>query len=320
MTLEPPIKAALLHTLLPLGHRRQGKVRDVYDAKTPDGREVVALVATDRISAFDVVMPNGVPGKGIILTQMSRFWFDLIAAKLGSSLRHHVVSYDPADLAGLSDEQRNTLRGRVMIGRRAKVVPIECVVRGYLAGSGWAEYKASGAVCGVALPPGLKQSSRLPEPIFTPATKESSGHDQNISFARAGELVGADVMTKLRDWSVAVYEMARAHALERGIILADTKFEFGFALDETGGEIMLVDEVLTPDSSRYWPVDGYEEGKDQPSFDKQYVRDYLQALADKGRWKKQPPGPQLPDEVIEGTLEKYREAYRRLTGQDVQAS
>jgi phosphoribosylaminoimidazole-succinocarboxamide synthase len=322
----------------PLPGRRQGKVRDIYDAKLANGTDVLVIVTSDRISAFDVVMPNPVPGKGVVLTQISNFWFDMIGRELGGKLEHHVLSTDPADIPGLSAEERQQLDRRVVIGRKCQVVPIECVVRGYLAGSGWAEYKLSQTVCGIKLPPGLKQCGKLPEPIFTPSTKAAAGHDENISFARAGELVGEELMTTLRGLSLGIYEMARDYAAERGIIIADTKFEFGLPLDRhegitgTLGEIgsaggitpqgsgivpILIDEVLTPDSSRFWPAAQYQPGKDQPSFDKQFLRNYLQGLADKGLWNKTPPGPQLPAEVVQGTLAKYLEAYRALTGGDL---
>ncbi len=308
----------VMQTNLPLPNRRQGKVRDIYTATLADGRDAIVLIASDRISAFDVVMPNGIPGKGVVLTQISRFWFDMVAAKLGDRVSHHVISLDPAVLPGLSDEQRRQLRGRVMIGRKTRVVPIECVVRGYLAGSGWSEYKKTQTVCGVKLPPGLKQCDKLPEPIFTPATKEESGHDENISFERACEIAGKDLMTTLRDLSLTIYQMGHDHAAQRGIILADTKFEFGLPLDRNETKPILIDEVLTPDSSRFWPASEYAPGRDQNSFDKQYVRNYLQELVDQGRWNKEAPGPRLPDEVIQGTLARYLEAYRIVTGTDLQ--
>jgi phosphoribosylaminoimidazole-succinocarboxamide synthase len=307
----------VMQTNLPLSNRRQGKVRDIYTATLADGTDAIVLIASDRISAFDVVMPNGIPGKGVVLTQISRFWFDMVAAKLGDRVSHHVISLDPAVLPGLSEEQRQQLRGRVMIGRKTKVVPIECVVRGYLAGSGWSEYKKSQTVCGIKLPPGLKQCDKLPEPIFTPATKEESGHDENISFERACELVGRELMTTLRDLSLTIYQMGHDHAAKRGIILADTKFEFGMPLDQNETKPILIDEVLTPDSSRFWPASEYAPGRDQNSFDKQYVRNYLQELVDQSRWNKEPPGPRLPDEVIQGSLARYLEAYRILTGEDL---
>ncbi|MCX5662148.1 MAG: phosphoribosylaminoimidazolesuccinocarboxamide synthase [Planctomycetota bacterium] len=311
----------LMQTHLPLPGRRQGKVRDIYEASLKDGSPALVIVASDRLSAFDVVMPNGIPGKGVVLTQISNFWFDMIKAKLGGQLKHHLISTDPADIPGLTDAQRAPLRGRVMIGRRTKVVPIECVVRGYLAGSGWAEYKQSQSVCGVKLSAGLKQCDKLPSPIFTPATKEETGHDENVSFERAAEIVGVELITKLRDMSLAIYVMARDYAATRGIIIADTKFEFGLPIaklpgepPEAQGQPILIDEVLTPDSSRFWPADQYKPGQDQPSFDKQYVRNYLQALVDKGQWNKTPPGPTMPAEVVRNSLDRYLEAYTRLTG------
>ncbi len=310
---------AVMETGLPLANRRQGKVRDIYDATLGDGTPALVIIATDRISAFDVVMPNGVPGKGIVLTQISRFWFEMIAKKLGAEVSHHLRSTDPADIPGLSDEQRQPLGGRVMVGRKTKVVPIECVVRGYLAGSGWKEYKRSRTVCGISLPEGLKQCEKLPQPIFTPSTKAETGHDENISFEQACEVAGSDLMTRLRDLSIAIYRMAHDYAQQRGIILADTKFEFGLPLgqDDADASPILIDEALTPDSSRFWPADQYEPGHDQPSFDKQYVRNYLQGLVDNKQWDKTPPGPALPDEIVRNTLEKYLEAYRLLTGQEL---
>ena len=287
---------ALLTTSIENYPKRSGKVRDIYQLP-----EAVLLVATDRISAYDVVMPNGIPDKGRVLTQISAFWFD----QLADVTPNHVVSTDVADLpAGCSGEE---LDGRFMLCRKATVVPIECVVRGYLAGSGWREYKADGTVCGIALPPKLKQCSELPEPIFTPATKAESGHDENISFDQGCDLVGQDVMTTVRDRSIALYTSARAYASERGIILADTKFEWGTTDD---GELILIDECLTPDSSRFWPAEGYKPGRDQPSFDKQFVRNYLDEIA----FDRKPPGPHLPVEIVQKTREKYIEAYTRLTG------
>ena len=305
----------LMSTDLPLPNKRQGKVRDVYDCTLKDGSDALLLVATDRLSAFDVVMPNGPAGKGQILTRMSAFWFDMIADKLASQLQTHVLSTDPADIVGLSANDIAMLSGRVMIGRRTKVVPIECVARGYLAGSGWKEYQQTQSVCGVALPAGLTQCAKLPEPIFTPATKAEQGeHDENISFARACELVGEPLMTTLRELTLAIYTMAHDYAAERRIILADTKFEFGLPVDATDGTPILIDEVLTPDSSRYWSADKYEAGRDQDSYDKQYVRNYLQALVDEGRWNKQAPGPELPADVLKQTTKKYEEAFELITG------
>lgn len=308
---------AVLKTDLPLPGRRQGKVRDIYQAKLNDGTDVLLIIASDRISSFDVVMENGIPGKGIVLTQISKFWFDMVADKLGDQVSHHLLATDASDVAGLSDEQKQQLQGRTMVGRRCNVVPIECVVRGYLAGSGWKEYQKSQTVCGIKLPEGLKQCDKLPEPIFTPSTKEDEGHDENISFERACELVGEELMTKLRDLSLAIYKMGHDHAAERGIILADTKFEFGLPLDDSDGQPILIDEVLTPDSSRFWPADDYEAGRDQASYDKQYVRNYLETLVADGKWDKTPPGPRLPDEIITNTLSKYTEAFSKLTGRDI---
>jgi len=306
---------ALMRTDLPLPNRRQGKVRDIYDLTLPNGKPGLLIIASDRISAFDVVMPNGIPGKGVVLTQISRFWFDMIARRLGDRLQHHLVSTEAKDIPGLSDAQRAPLDRRVMIGRKTRVVPIECVVRGYLAGSGWAEYQKTQTVCGVKLPAGLKQCDKLPEPIFTPATKEETGHDINISFDQARKIVGDALATQLRDLSIAIYTLARDYAAQRGIIIADTKFEFGLPLDATNPGPILIDEVLTPDSSRFWPADQYQPGKDQPSFDKQYVRNYLETLVNSGKWNKTPPGPVLPDEIARNTLAKYLDAYRLLTGQ-----
>lgn len=307
--------AVLLESKLTLPNHRQGKVRDVYDAQTTDGQPVTLLIASDRISAFDVVMPTGIPYKGAVLTQLSAFWFEMIGQRLGDRLQHHLVSTDPDYIAGIDDAQRQALRGRVMLGRRAKVVPIECVCRGYLAGSGWKEYQQSQTVCGVKLPAGLTQCEKLPEPIFTPATKAESGHDENISFETACAHVGIELMTKLRDLSLAIYQLGHDHAAKHGVILADTKFEFGIPLDATDGEPILIDEVMTPDSSRFWPADDYAPGRDQASFDKQFVRNYLQGLTDAGTWAKEPPGPPLPDRVVTGTTDKYLQAYELLTGQ-----
>ncbi len=304
----------LMETWLPLLHRRAGKVRDVYEALMRDGTEVMVLVATDRISAFDVVMGNGIPGKGRLLTQMSGFWFDLISSRFAGELGHHLLSLDPGVVRGLEPADVEALRGRVMVGRRTRVVPIECVARGYLAGSGWKEYQQSGTVCGVSLPAGLKQCDALPEPIFTPASKAEQGHDENITFERACDAVGGDLMRVLRDWTMRLYALGHAHARSRGVILADTKFEFGLPLDRDVKVPILIDEVMTPDSSRYWPAHLYEAGRDQPSFDKQYVRDYLQSLVDAGQWDKQPPGPVLPEDVVKRTAAKYAEAYERIAG------
>ena len=319
---HPPMQEseALIATQLDLPNRRQGKVRDVYDCTARiAGREqpAILLVATDRISAYDVVMPTPIPVKGRLLTAISGFWFDLLTKRL-PEVKHHLLSLDPTDVVGLQDEQRAGLRGRVMIGRRTRVVPIECVVRGYLAGSGWKAYQQTGEVCGVPLPPGLKQCEKLPQPIFTPATKAApgEGHDENIAFDEACDRVGGDLMRTLRDRSLAIYQMAAAHAEARGILLADTKFEFGLPLDaadHADAQPLLIDEALTPDSSRFWPAHGYQPGRDQPSFDKQYVRNHLETLVAAGAWDKTPPGPPLPPDVIAGTLTRYHEAHQRLT-------
>lgn len=299
---------------LPLANHRQGKVRDVYDAATTDGSPVTLLIASDRISAFDVVMPTGIPGKGRVLTQLSKFWFDMIGKEMVGELSHHLISTDADDITGLNASQRDLVRGRVMLGRRCTVVPIECVARGYLAGSGWKEYQQSQSVCGLKLPPGLKQCAKLPSPIFTPATKAAEGHDENISFQLACEQVGEELMTTLRDLTLRTYQLGHDYAAQRGIILADTKFEFGLPIDGNDDTPILIDEAMTPDSSRFWPADSYEPDRDQTSFDKQFVRNYLQSLADAGRWNKEAPGPSLPDEVVTHTSSTYHDAYKVLTG------
>lgn len=299
---------ALLQSDLPLSGRRQGKVRDLYDVRLPDGSDGVLIVATDRISAFDVVMANGIAGKGIVLTQISRFWFEHFADRV----RHHLVSTDIDDVPGLDVEQRAALRGRVMLCRRVEVVPVECVARGWLAGSGWKDYQATGAVCGIPLPPGLRNGDRLAEPIFTPATKAATGHDENISFEQAGRDVGAPLMAQLRDLTLSLYGAAREYAAGRGILLADTKFEFGLAPGDPAP--ILIDEIFTPDSSRFWPADAWVPGREQPSFDKQFVRNWLEARVAVGQWDRAAPGPALPQDVLDSTMARYLEAYRRLTG------
>lgn len=298
--MRSPEVEALVETQLPGLTVRRGKVRDVYDL----GDEVL-LVATDRISAYDVVLPTPIPGKGAMLTRISKFWFDW----LGRSVPHHLIEVilDEAP-AGLA-EHMDQLRGRTMRCRKTEVVPIEFVARGYLAGSGWKDYCKTGAVCGLKLPAGLKQCQQLPEVIFTPATKAEEGHDENISFERACELVGTDTMTLLRDRSLDIYKRAAAYAGQRRIIIADTKFEWG----KLGDEYLLIDEVLTPDSSRFWPADQYEAGRDQDSVDKQYVRNYLTTLVEAGTWDKTPPGPELPEEIVRNTAAKYAEVLRMLT-------
>jgi len=289
----------LVETHLPgMKLHRRGKVRDVYDLG-----DRLLVVATDRLSAFDVVLPTGIPGKGIILTQMSLFWFRL----LSDVVPNHVLTADVEEYGPDLVRHRDQLEGRSMIVRRAEVLPVECVVRGYLAGSGFKDYRATGAVCGIPLPPGRRESERLEPPLFTPATKAETGHDENISFETMVGIVGAGRAAEARRVSLALYSRARAHAEARGIILADTKFEFGIH----DGRLLWVDEALTPDSSRFWPLDRYAPGRAQPSFDKQYVRDYLETLG----WNKQPPGPELPPEVVAHTVEKYAEAFARLRGE-----
>jgi len=278
--------------------RGRGKVRDIYDLG-----DRLLIVATDRLSAFDVVLPTPIPDKGRVLTQLSAFWFE----KLHNVVPHHVLT--TTEFTGELAPHADILRGRAMLVRKTEPLPIECVVRGYLSGSGWKEYKASGRVCGIPLPVGLRESDELPEPIFTPATKAQTGHDENISFVETAERVGDGLALRLREMSLEIYRQAAAYAAAHGIIIADTKFEFGLA----GDELIWIDEALTPDSSRFWPADQYEPGKGQPSFDKQYVRDYLERIG----WSKQPPAPALPADVVAATSQKYREAYRRLTGQEL---
>ena len=284
-------------THLPNLPKRQGKVRDVYDLG-----DRLLLVATDRISAFDCVMPNGIPDKGRILTGLSLFWFDFLKSRVAN----HLLSTADKDLAALAPDQAAMLSGRSMIVRKAKVVPVECVVRGYVAGSGWKDYQKTGSVCGTKLPAGLKQCGKLARPIFTPTTKADSGHDLPMSFAEVEAAVGKPRAAQLRELSLGVYSAARDYALRRGIIIADTKFEWGLV----DGTLILVDEVLTPDSSRFWPADEYAEGRDQASFDKQFVRNYLETLD----WNKTPPAPALPPEIVQKTRTRYVEAYERLTG------
>ncbi len=276
----------------------RGKVRDIFEAG-PD----LLMVATDRISAFDVVLPQPIPDKGRVLSGLSLYWFD----KSRDLVPNHLISADVSAFPEPFPGDRDWLAGRAMLVQRAEVVPIECVARGYLSGSGWKEYQANGRVCGIELPQGLVESDRLPEPIFTPATKEATGHDVNISLDQMAERVGRGLAERLKELTLGLYEFGVQHALERGIVLADTKFEFGFA----GGELILIDEALTPDSSRFWPADRYEPGHAQPSFDKQYVRDWLDARG----WDHEPPPPDLPEEVVEQTAGRYREAYERITGE-----
>jgi phosphoribosylaminoimidazole-succinocarboxamide synthase len=296
---SPRLSSMILETnFAGLKLRARGKVRDIYDLG-----DRLLLVATDRLSAFDVVMPTPIPDKGRVLTQLSLFWFD----KLVGLVPNHVLTATHFD--GVLAPYAKELAGRAMVVRKAEPILVECVVRGYLAGSGWKDYRKTGAVCGIPLPAGLLESSRLPEPIFTPSTKASSGHDENISFDEVKKFAGADLAARLRDTSLEIYRRAAEYAAGRGILIADTKFEFGL-LD---GELVWIDEALTPDSSRFWPADGYQPGRAQPSFDKQFVRDYLE----RSGWNKKPPAPALPPEVVAGTQAKYREAYRRLVGRDL---
>ncbi len=281
---------------------RRGKVRDVYEVD----EDHLLIVATDRISAFDCVLPTPIARKGEVLTALSRFWFD----KLGHIVPHHLVTTEIALMPEVARQHEETLRGRSMLVRRTSVFPIECVVRGYITGSGWKDYLRTGEVCGHRLPEGLSESEQLPEPIFTPSTKAEVGHDENISEARMSEILGEEVTASLRDISLKVYKEASEYARTCGIIIADTKFEFGRDKD---GRIIIIDEVLTPDSSRFWPADKYEPGKSQPSFDKQFVRDYLETLD----WNKQPPAPPLPPEIAQATTERYLEAYRLLAGKSL---
>jgi len=292
----------LLHTNFPkLELHVSGKVRDVYELD----REHLLFVATDRISAFDYVLATGIPNKGQVLTQLSLFWFEF----LHDIVPNHLVTADVNRYPELVRRYADQLRGRSMMVLRAEMIPVECVVRGYISGSAWKEYQASGSVCGIRLPPGLKESDRLPEPIFTPAIKATTGHDENISFERMIEIVGPEVSAELRALSLRIYTAAADYAREKGILIADTKFEFG----RTAQGITLADEVLTPDSSRFWPADQYQPSRAQNSYDKQYVRDYLEEI----RWTKQPPAPALPMEVVRKTSEKYLEAYHRLTGHEL---
>jgi phosphoribosylaminoimidazole-succinocarboxamide synthase len=297
MPLAAPVIETRLNGVAP---HRQGKVRDIYEA----GDELL-LVATDRISAFDYVLGSGIPDKGKVLTQLSAFWFE----QTRDIVPNHLISLDISAFPPALRGDAEMLAGRSMLVRKTNPIPIECVARGYLSGSGWKDYRETGSVCGVPLPGGLRESDRLPAPIFTPATKATSGHDVNVSQAEAGRIIGDQLVATLRELTLELYAFGAAHAETRGIILADTKFEFGL----TGDGIMLIDEAMTPDSSRYWPKAQYEPGGAQPSFDKQYVRDYLEQIS----WNKQPPVPSLPDDVVQRTREKYVEAFRRLTGKEV---
>lgn len=294
---------ALLQTEIPGKSPKRGKVRDIYDLD-----DKLLIVATDRISAFDVIMANGIPDKGTVLTQISLFWFDW----LGETVKNHLLSSAVEDFGADFSAHPQQLARRSMLVQKTKVLPVECVVRGYLAGSGWKEYQQQQTVCGHKLPGNLQQCSKLPEPIFTPATKAELGdHDENISVAQAAQIIGTEAANFVRDKSLEIYTRAADYAAQRGIILADTKFEWGY----DGDEIILIDEVLTPDSSRFWPADKYEPGRDQQSYDKQFVRNYLESIS----FDKKPPGPQLPDEVIAGTRQRYVEAYELLSGKSFTA-
>lgn len=294
-----PVTRVIRETQFPgLTPAARGKVRDIYDL-----HDKLLIVATDRLSAFDVILPTPIPDKGRVLTQLSLFWFEL----LNDVVPNHVLS--ATDFPPPFDEYTNDLAGRTMVVRKTNPLPIECVVRGYVSGSGWKDYRATGKICGIDLPSGLKESDRLPEPIFTPATKAATGHDENISFDHAASLVGKNLAEKVRSVSIEIYKRAAAYAEPRGVILADTKFEFGLL----EGELIWIDEALTPDSSRFWPAAQYNPGGPQPSFDKQFVRDYLERI----HWPKTPPGPDLPPEVVTATRAKYREAFRILAGHDL---
>ncbi len=299
MSLASPILETTLADRCP---DRRGKVRDIYEFG-----DRLLIVATDRISAFDYVLGSGIPDKGKVLTQISAFWFE----RTRSIVRNHVLSTDPAEFPEAARSAAPLLRGRSMLVARTEPLPIECVARGYLSGSGWKDYRATGELCGIKLPAGLRESERLPEPLFTPATKAQTGHDINISAHEAADLVGREVLERARDLTMRLYREGAAHAEAHGIIVADTKFEFGLLPD---GALILIDEVLTPDSSRFWPKDQYAPGGPQPSFDKQFVRDYLESI----RWNKQPPVPSLPPDVVARTREKYLDAFRRLTGRELQ--
>lgn len=293
------VDAVVLRTEMPdIGVPKRGKVRDIYDLK-----DYLLLIATDRISAFDVVLPNGIPGKGKVLTQISIFWFEIMK----DIIRNHIVATDVDDFPLELKKYREILEGRSMLVKKAEPLPVECIVRGYLSGSGWNEYREKGTVCGITLPPGLMESSRLDEPVFTPSTKAAEGHDINISFAETEKLVGRDRAKKLREASLKIYSKAWDIAEKKGIIIADTKFEFGLC----NGELILIDEILTPDSSRFWSAKNYQPGRGQDSYDKQIVRDYLLTL----EWDKRPPGPALPDKIVQKTVERYREIQEILTGQ-----
>jgi phosphoribosylaminoimidazole-succinocarboxamide synthase len=306
-TSDPVLSTALDGLTL---HRR-GKVRDVYEVELPSGTTALLMIATDRISAFDCVLGSGIPDKGKVLTQLSAFWFD----KMAPLVPHHLLSVDVNDFPQAARPHADVLRGRTMLCRLTDPLPVECVARGYLSGSGWKEYQQTGSVCGIPLPKGLQESERLPEPIFTPATKAETGHDVNISEEEAGRIIGKDLIARLRTLTLELYRRGCEHAASKGIIIADTKFEFGLVgAGDPMKDVVLIDEVLTPDSSRFWPQASYAPGHGVPSFDKQFVRDYLEEI----RWNKQPPVPSLPEHVIRRTREKYVEAFTLLSGRELQ--
>lgn len=299
----------VLNTDLNLPNRRQGKVRDLYDVTLSNDEHALLIVATDRISAFDVVLATGLPGKGRVLTQISKFWFEFFA----NIVDHHLISTDPSDVPGLSASEQAMLKDRMMLCRRTSVIPVECIARGYLTGSGFKEYRQTGAVCGINLPPSIENSDRLAQPLFTPSTKADLGdHDENISFDEGVRIVGQETMEWLKTKTLDLYTRASEYASGKGIILADTKFEFGNIEDRA--EPILIDEIFTPDSSRFWPADDWEPGREQSSFDKQIVRNYLETVVSEGAWDKRPPGPELPEFVVQGTMQRYLEAYELLTG------
>ena len=302
---------AVLSTDLNLPNKRSGKVRDLYDVELSSGSSALLIIATDRVSAFDVVMENGLPGKGIVLTQISNFWFEFFADKVP----HHLISTDVRDVPGLSEQERQALKGRIMLCKKTEVVPIECIARGYITGSGWKDYQKTGRVCGIDLPQGLQNSDRLTDTLFTPSTKATDGHDENISFDQGSDLVGRDMMEWLEKSTLSLYNEARDYAASRGIILADTKFEFGQV--DSQGDPILIDEIFTPDSSRFWPAEEWQPGREQNSFDKQIVRNYLETVVADGKWDKTPPGPALPEDVVERSIARYLEAHKLLTGSDL---
>ncbi len=300
MTASPAVNIIRETNFAGIAPIARGKVRDIYDLG-----DRLLIVATDRLSAFDVVMPTPIPDKGRVLTQLSLFWFDL----LKDVIPNHILS--ATDFPAPFDQYKNELAGRSMVVKKTQPLPIECVARGYLSGSGWKDYKATGKICGIPLPPGLRESDRLPEVVFTPATKAATGHDENIPFEHVVEMIGKDLAERVRATTLDIYARAAAYAEPRGILLADTKFEFGLL----NGELIWIDEALTPDSSRFWPAAQYQPGGPQPSFDKQFVRDYLERI----QWPKTPPGPVLPPDVVAATRAKYREAYRILVGRELDA-